>query len=371
FLGGIVFIIGLWWYSTAYVYKGAPFFYEIFINQTLGRFLPKPVLKLFMNLFPEDAKAFLRINPDHERGFFYYIIKYPGLFAPWVVLLIPFFWLAPKEENSRLPLIWWAVIFLLFSVSKNKRTYYLLPLCPAAALLAARGYFLALEKGKEMFLKGFGYTLGSLYLVVGIAAPIALLALAPYRKSLARAFNFIDPLSLSWILCLGAAFCLAGIFLILLIRRERWPLVSCFMIFSFMVLWMGVWKSLLFGLEKEKNYSPHCKSWQKRLPPSRRIVFFHLFRDSIELNFRRFRPEGKWEYLDNERIWKLALKNMEIFWVPEEMGMTYQEMIQKIPRPFLLIVSQRNYKNKLEKNPFFHGEWLLNNLIDNRLWMVF
>jgi 4-amino-4-deoxy-L-arabinose transferase-like glycosyltransferase len=77
------------------------------------------------------------------RGFFYYWKVWPGDAAPWSLLFVAAVaWAALRwrqlDATVRQPLLfgltWFAVVFLLFSLSRSKVTHYVLPAYPAAAL---------------------------------------------------------------------------------------------------------------------------------------------------------------------------------------------------------------------------------------------
>ena len=75
------------------------------------------------------------------RPIYYYLSDFPINFSPWIVFLPSAFVYAYSRKNlekrreSLFLTIWFAVIFIFFSLSKGKRTLYLLPLFPAASLL--------------------------------------------------------------------------------------------------------------------------------------------------------------------------------------------------------------------------------------------
>jgi len=79
---------------------------------------------------------------DHEgKPLYAYVWIFPLAFMPWTLFLPGVVWLAVRRDRAgekddlALPLIWWAVIFLFFSFSSGKRTVYMVPLEPAAAML--------------------------------------------------------------------------------------------------------------------------------------------------------------------------------------------------------------------------------------------
>ena len=83
---------------------------------------------------------------DHARPFYYYFTTTPPYFFPWILYLpgavYLFFSHQTGEERRKFlfPLIWVVGIFIFFSMSKTKRSEYLLPIFPALALMV--GYLL-------------------------------------------------------------------------------------------------------------------------------------------------------------------------------------------------------------------------------------
>jgi 4-amino-4-deoxy-L-arabinose transferase-like glycosyltransferase len=87
------------------------------------------------------AYASGRHDQDLLEPFPWYLPKFAGEFFPWV-LFVPVALLVAIRDARRdrrdaiaVPLLWFALTFLLLSAFAYKRTYFLLPLYPAAALL--------------------------------------------------------------------------------------------------------------------------------------------------------------------------------------------------------------------------------------------
>jgi 4-amino-4-deoxy-L-arabinose transferase-like glycosyltransferase len=78
------------------------------------------------------------------RPIYYYLSDFPVNFLPWILFLPSAFVYAYSRENLEgrreflFLTVWFAVIFIFFSLSKGKRTLYLLPLFPAASLLVGK-----------------------------------------------------------------------------------------------------------------------------------------------------------------------------------------------------------------------------------------
>lgn len=88
---------------------------------------------------------------NNVQPFYYYLLRFPLSFLPWSLFLpaaavaLVRRWRSGKKSSLTFLVIWFAVVFLFFSISSGKRTVYLLPLFPAAAMLV--GWFL--DRGVE------------------------------------------------------------------------------------------------------------------------------------------------------------------------------------------------------------------------------
>lgn len=89
----------------------------------------------------------------HRQPFHYYFITLPLDFLPWTAFAMPALFVYKLERNSvnnpvfLLFLLWFAIVFLFFSLSDTKRDLYLLPLFPPLALFVGR-YIDDLAAGK-------------------------------------------------------------------------------------------------------------------------------------------------------------------------------------------------------------------------------
>jgi 4-amino-4-deoxy-L-arabinose transferase-like glycosyltransferase len=94
-------------------------------------------------LFKHTVDAYAK-GWTHVRPIYYYFYNFPVDFLPWVFFLpaaIVYGYSREMMEKRReffFLLIWFAVIFLFFSLSKGKRAIYLLPLYPAASLMVGK-----------------------------------------------------------------------------------------------------------------------------------------------------------------------------------------------------------------------------------------
>lgn len=112
------------WYVLAVAHVGKEFLYKQLWVENVGRF------------FAAGATG-----AGHEHPFYYMTGGFFTGFAPWSFFVIPLgiYLCANRRRLEALgylyPIVWFAVVFVFYSVSASKRTVYLLPLYPAAALL--------------------------------------------------------------------------------------------------------------------------------------------------------------------------------------------------------------------------------------------
>jgi 4-amino-4-deoxy-L-arabinose transferase-like glycosyltransferase len=125
--GAAIFLcIVLPWYVRIYLVHGWTYIAPFFLRDNLGRYAAES------------------LGPS--RSVFYYLSVYATDFFPWAIpalLAIGLFWFLGRREKPvatlsfGLPLLWCGLIFVLFSLSKNKQEYYIAPIYPAAAVILA------------------------------------------------------------------------------------------------------------------------------------------------------------------------------------------------------------------------------------------
>jgi 4-amino-4-deoxy-L-arabinose transferase-like glycosyltransferase len=112
------------WYVLAIVHGGMAFVYKQLWVENFGRFFAA-----------ESTGA------GHEHPFYYMIGGFFTGFAPWSFFVIPlalYLWANRRRleaDGYLYPLVWFGAVFVFYSISQSKRTVYLLPIYPAAALL--------------------------------------------------------------------------------------------------------------------------------------------------------------------------------------------------------------------------------------------
>ena len=131
-------------------------------------------------LFKHSMDAFAK-GWTHVHPFYYYLYTFPVEFLPWFVFLpgaivYGFFKeTIGKRKEFLFAFVWFAAIFLFFSISKGKRGLYLLPLYPAASLMVGKFWEDAISTSMERFRREWIsiplYGLMAVILVAGLAAP--------------------------------------------------------------------------------------------------------------------------------------------------------------------------------------------------------
>jgi len=143
-----------------------------FLNQRLGW---DAVYEVF---WTNNFGRFTGSMGSHVHPFYYYLVKFPLQFLPWT-LFIPLAVLChiKKAGSWRLDdaalfiVAWFAVPFMLLSLSSGKRGIYLLPLYPAAALFVGVALGSILEEkvySGKWFRVPFLFMLG-LLIIAGLA----------------------------------------------------------------------------------------------------------------------------------------------------------------------------------------------------------
>jgi 4-amino-4-deoxy-L-arabinose transferase-like glycosyltransferase len=123
--GALIFLcIALPYYILSYRAHGWAYIAPFFLRDNLGRFASE--------------------SYGPSRGLFYYVPVWFSDFFPWAFVGVGALLSLRRGLRGRLkdpafgiPLLWCALVFLLFSASKNKQEYYIAPMYPAAAVLVA------------------------------------------------------------------------------------------------------------------------------------------------------------------------------------------------------------------------------------------
>jgi 4-amino-4-deoxy-L-arabinose transferase-like glycosyltransferase len=116
---------------------------------------------------------------DHMGPIYTYLIYLPAYTLPWVPCWLLGLWLAVRHWRQTPPNVRWLVwglglLFVFFTASGSRRSYYVLPLVPFAQLLGA--WWLSERLANKTasgprWQKGFAFTAALLLLILGVAYP--------------------------------------------------------------------------------------------------------------------------------------------------------------------------------------------------------
>jgi hypothetical protein len=116
---------------------------------------------------------------DHMGPIYTYLIYLPAYTLPWAPCWILGLWLAVRHWRDTPPNTRWLVwglglLFVFFTASGSRRSYYVLPLVPFAQLLAAWWVSERIARkgtvGRGWY-RGFGIAAGVMLLVLGVVYP--------------------------------------------------------------------------------------------------------------------------------------------------------------------------------------------------------
>jgi hypothetical protein len=129
----VALLLALAWVIPLWLRGGREFLVEVFLRNTVGRFLADP------GLVPRTGRL-----GEHVEPILFYLQRVPGNLLPWLALCVASLWSAlPRKGRPHLsprtyflPLSF-GLILLLLSFSAEKRMVYILPIFPITYLHAA------------------------------------------------------------------------------------------------------------------------------------------------------------------------------------------------------------------------------------------
>jgi hypothetical protein len=177
----ICLIIMLGWFIPALIEGGRTFFNTVIGDEMINRF------------FGISTRAL------KTRPFYYLAGHFLGKFLPWSLFvpsaLIRHGKSKNTEEKGRLlfPVVWFLTVLVFFSLSRGKRSDYILPLYPAASLVVAHFWASLIGRDEEgcwrvhlralsltyLVVSSIGGVAGLLMLLAGAHLPHAITAIAP------------------------------------------------------------------------------------------------------------------------------------------------------------------------------------------------
>jgi 4-amino-4-deoxy-L-arabinose transferase-like glycosyltransferase len=155
-----VILVLIWWVPACWI-GGKDYIHWILFKQAVGTYV-------------EGGIHF------HPQPFYFYFIRFPLEFFPWIVFLPTAFIFGLQKEGDKRKeflflFVWFVFIFLFFTFSIGKKDNYLLPLYPAAAMMVGRLWDSGIQssEGRRGFIPGlillaFLFLAGSILFLSGV-----------------------------------------------------------------------------------------------------------------------------------------------------------------------------------------------------------
>ncbi len=275
------------WYAAALAQAGTAFFEKQVLAENVYRFLPTV-----------DG------GPSRDHSLLFY---FPALLVgmiPWSLALPHGVWIALGEWRSRSSALrpyllpWLAVVFLVCTAASGKRSNYLLPLYPAAALLAGRELAELLARASsrsgERVLTLCGIVVAVLISIVAVVLVAWRLGLEPWNPLLPllhRQDRVMLPaiaakIGAPSLAALGVAFLLAGGFLVATLSRAWRTLYALGGLTMLLLAWTA--SLLVSPLEAElKSFAPFAERVAARVRPEAPLVFLRQADFAVLFYLRR------------------------------------------------------------------------------------
>ena len=236
-------------------------------------------------LFRQNVQRF--VNPwDHEAPFWYYLQYFWIDMAPWAFLVPLAVGLPRKDDGERrlalLSWLWIATIVVFFSLSKSKRSPYILPIAPAVALLAGE-VAIAFLSGR-CGLKRRAWFLGIAAALCGgfVLGGAGVLAVALSRFHEAGAIP---------VAVLGLTALVAGAFVAFDLLRVRTRVAAPFSLaVATVVVYLAAGGVTLPALDAYKSARPVCEQAGRLIRPGDDVVSYAFWKWRAEYSYYLGRP---------------------------------------------------------------------------------
>lgn len=203
----------------------------------------------------------------HDRPLYYYLYNFPIQFLPWSVFLPwALYWGFKCKERLFLPLVWFILGFVFFSLSEAKRGLYLLPLYPAASLLVG-SYLTNVTLARLPF-----QLIGSLLLGGGIC----LLGLLPKAEA-----YFSNPLEVT--LPLSVICLLGGLLILFCVKKASYRLGFYLLSLTSLGVYVFLVYQILPQINAYKSYRLFSERILKVMGKNDQLAVYKL--QGAELNF--------------------------------------------------------------------------------------
>lgn len=244
FVGALILLA---WAIPAGIYGGPKYQHEIFWGQTADRMV----------------KSFA-----HRRPIYWYLPMLPVMLFPWLFALPV--WRAFRkaagavnEQGVRFCLAWFIPVLIAFSFISGKQPHYLLPIIPAFALLAARGW-------DEV--SDFSWLDKTLPALIGVVVGVCLLALPSYNQH-----HYLAPWIANIPVWAGAVLVLGSVFLMVSVGTHKTRYLQHMALLGLLavsMLYLGVIRSAGAAYDMT-NISHYLKGLQDQNIPLANIGKYH------------------------------------------------------------------------------------------------
>ncbi len=267
----------------------------------------------------------------HVRPFYYYLGTVPPYFMPWLIFLPGAFYLCfsqkTKMERKQLlfPFLWVVGLFVFFSISKTKRSEYLLPIYPAMALLV--GYVI------DRSLRGWDESLfwrrlitWPLRIIIGFFA-VAGIGIAIYHATLSMEWLYIV-LPISIVLALGAL-----LVYYLFARGRRMMSILAIVLILLVSVAYGV-GPVVSKKNEIKSAKPFCLKVRQYLPPGEKLKIYRFAKPIYGVYTERFMDVAR----SAKKLENWFRSDIPVFVVTNENA--YLEIKDKFPLPIYIVLRE-------------------------------
>jgi 4-amino-4-deoxy-L-arabinose transferase-like glycosyltransferase len=271
---------------------------------------------------------------QHTRPFYYYMGTTPAYFLPWVVFLPGAFYLCfarrtgPDRKRLLLPFVWTVSLFVFFSISRTKRSEYMLPIYPALALLVGYTLDRACRWWADVELRKRLLVWPTLAIVIGAAATAVGVAIAGVVASVKAesAEWFLIALPFSILALAGAATSW-----ILLKRGRGAAAVASIALFIAAGVAYGAGPYIAKRNEDE-SAKPFCLEAQRYLPPGENLNVYQWNKPMLGVYTERFIDVVN----DEDELLELFESDRQVFIVMKDRA--YKGLEDSFPHPLHVVL---------------------------------
>ncbi len=259
------------WYLLAWLQGGEKFFLRQIVHEIIGTPLG---------------------GAGHNHNVFYYV---PALFAgmaPWSLffpaLAIYLFRRRRSlaEKELLYPLVWFAAVFVVLSLALGKRSVYILPLYPAAALLFG-AWWSDLARGaseERAWAKAAAYAIAAAFALAGVTLAVQALGLDVVaaaerfvrprnREGLALVAGLLQNFRATLFFC-AAVFLAGAVFSIREARRGAWNAVALSLAAVLMIALSAIQSTFHPALAAHYSFRPFMARVRAETPAGMPVVFY-------------------------------------------------------------------------------------------------